>query len=282
MFTLKIENPAGEIFELTHNTQSYVVIGVQGLTPPPTNVNTSVGGLADGTFFNSARLDQRNIVIDIVLQGDIETNRQQLYRIFPRKLPCTVYFSNRNRDVKIIGYVEMLDGDLFSMRERMQVSIICPRPYFEALQTIYTELSRVVRMFEFPFSIEDPVTISEIAEFPLCTITNDGDVEAGLTISVSVITTTDEVRIFNSTAGNFIGFSNSFEAGDEITICTSSGSLSAVLNRGGNKTNLLNALVTGSSWIRLVPGENLFTFTSAGGSDSIRIVFAFSELYGGV
>ena len=44
MFTLKIENANGEIFELTHDSRNYVVIGVEGLTYPPTAVNTSTGG----------------------------------------------------------------------------------------------------------------------------------------------------------------------------------------------------------------------------------------------
>ena len=44
MFTLKIQNTNGEIWELTHNSPNYHVTEVQGLTPPPTAVNTATAG----------------------------------------------------------------------------------------------------------------------------------------------------------------------------------------------------------------------------------------------
>lgn len=131
MYTLKIENTNGEIFELTHDFSNYYVTDVSGLTPPATTINTAKAGIIDGTFFNSASVEERNIVISLTINGDIEANRQKLYRIFPRKTPCTIYFKNANRDVKIKGYVETIECDPFVKREKAQISIICPRPYFE-------------------------------------------------------------------------------------------------------------------------------------------------------
>ena len=85
MFTLKIDNHRGSVTELTHNRGRYAVVGIDGLTRPPTNINTAVAGGIDGSFFNSARVEQRNLVISIILRGDIEANRQALYSIFPLK-----------------------------------------------------------------------------------------------------------------------------------------------------------------------------------------------------
>ena len=178
-FTLKIENTKGEIFELTHNTKDYVVAGVQGLTRPSTTINTSACAGIDGSHFNSARIEQRNIVIDLILRGDIESNRQKLYTIFPAKTPCTVYFKNHNRDVKIKGYVETLEGDIFQIREQMQISIICPKPFWEDMQAIYNDLSSISNRFHFPFSIEEPVPVAEINGSHSAIIENTGDVETG-------------------------------------------------------------------------------------------------------
>lgn len=291
MFTLKIENTKGEIFELSHNTQNYAVIGVQGLTRPQTAINTSTGGGLNGAFFNSARVEMRNLVIDIVLNGDIETNRQQLYRIFPQKTACTVYFQNKNRNVQISGYVETLGGDLFTQRERMQISILCPRPFWQDMQTIYTELSNILRMFEFPFSIaETPgVPFSEMQDNPVCTVNNIGDIPAGCIITVNILpytTATNIVtnfKLFNLTTQEFFSLPNQwFNSGDEITINTLSGQLSVTLNRGGTITNLLNYVGAGSSWFKLPAGENQFTFTYDGAADVVNITFATAALYGGV
>lgn len=284
MFTLKIENANGQIFELTHNTQNYAIIGVQGLTYPPTAVNTSTGGAVDGTFHNSSRVEQRNIVIDIVINGDIETNRQQLYRIFNIKKPCTIYFSNKNRNVQIVGYVEVLDGDLFVQREQVQISIICPRPYFEDLETIYTELSQIVRMFQFPFSIETttPIPFSEILDYPLCTVNNGGDVDAGVIMTVAINDVVTDLKIYNVTTQQYLGFDYAFQQGDELTINTISGQMKTSLRRNGQIINILNYLSAGSTWFKLPPGGNDFTFTATEGADAITIMFATAALYGGV
>lgn len=284
MFTLKIENANGEIFQLSQDTRNYAIVGVQGLTPPPTAVNTSTGGDVDGTFFNSSRVNQRNLVITIVLNGDIETNRQRLYRIFNIKKPCAIYFSNKNKNVRIVGYVETIEGDFFVQRERMQISIICPRPYFEDLETIYTELAQIVRMFEFPFAIEynAPIPFSEYQNYPLCTINNGGDVDSGFIMRVAFNDAASGFKIFNSTTQKFIGFDYDFITEDELTINTLSGQMSVTLSRQGETINLLNYISSGSTWLKLVLGDNDFTFTAATGADGIHIVFATANLYGGV
>ena len=187
-FTLKIENTKGEIFELTHNTKDYVVADVQGLTRPPTAINSSACAGIDGSFFNSARIEQRNIVIDLILRGDIEGNRQRLYRIFPAKTPCTVYFKNWNRDVKIKGYVETLEGDIFAVREQMRISIICPKPFWQDMQIIYTEMATMINRFKFPFSIEadDPIPVSAYGDSGCTIIENPGDVETGFICRIKI------------------------------------------------------------------------------------------------
>ncbi|MBR0484580.1 MAG: hypothetical protein IJJ69_07380, partial [Oscillospiraceae bacterium] len=84
VFTLRIENTKGETFELTNNTKNYAVKSIDGLLPPAVDVNTSTG-TGDGEIYNYSRMQKRNIVITLRLMGDIETNRQQLYRMFPTK-----------------------------------------------------------------------------------------------------------------------------------------------------------------------------------------------------
>lgn len=284
MFSLKIENSNGEMFELTHDTKNYYITDVEGLTPPPTVVNTATAGIIDGTFFNSARVEQRNIVITVVLAGDIEANRQRLYKIFPRKTPCTVYFKNKNRNVKIEGYVEMLEGSLFSQQETMQISIICPRPYFEALTTLYNELSRILALFQFPFSIITPIPFSEILDNPLCIINNIGDAACGTLIEVDFSGEISELKIFHTTTQKFFEVKYNFIDNDRLIINTRSGEMSIYLYRSGIKTNLLNYVSKNSSWLRIEPGRNTFTFTVGDDEsvDNVNIHFTTALLYGGV
>ncbi|MBD5114659.1 MAG: phage tail family protein [Ruminococcaceae bacterium] len=280
MFTLKIENTKGEIFELTNDETNYAVIGISGLTRPDTTVNTS-SGVSDGEYYNSSRVGMRNIVIDVLLRGDIETNRQRLYKIFPLKTACTVYFKNYNRDVKIKGYVEVLDGDLFVEQEQIQISIICPQPYFESLKTLYMELSKIMRLLEFPFCITEPIPFSEKRNLPLCSILNNGDTTCGVILTISISGEVSDLKIYNTATQQFFGLNYTFQENDQITLNTQSGQKNISLIRDGETINLLSSMQAGSSWIQLATGINNFTFT-ADGADFVKIIFATVELYGGV
>lgn len=285
MYSLKIENTNGEIFELTHDFGNYYVTDVSGLTPPATTINTAKAGIIDGTFFNSASVEERNIVISLTINGDIEANRQKLYRIFPRKTACTVYFKNANRDVKIQGYVETIEADLFSKREKAQISIICPRPYFEDLATIYAELTATLAMFEFPFAIEEdhPIPFSEATDYPIAEIVNEGDAEAGCIISIEVNDTIQGIKIINTSTQQFFYLDSAFVDHDKITISTISGQMGVTRERGGTKTNILNYVGANSTWLRLAPGVNYFTYTiDDGDTEDVEITFEATTLYGGV
>ena len=201
IFTLIIKNYKGETYELTHNYERYYVKSITGLTPPSAVINTSVSGSPsavintsvsgsyDGSFYNSSRLEKRNIVITLGLKGKVEENRQRLYSIFPMKKECEIYFKNRNRDLKIKGYVESIEGDIFVQKEEIQISIICPNPYFETPLSVECEMSRTVPLFEFPFSIAkaNPISFGKILDKPTCNIYNNGDIECGCIITISVL-----------------------------------------------------------------------------------------------
>lgn len=285
MYTLKIENTNGEIFELTHDFSNYYVTDVSGLTPPATTINTAKAGIIDGTFFNSASVEERNIVISLTINGDIEANRQKLYRIFPRKTACTVYFKNANRDVKIKGYVETIECDPFVKREKAQISIICPRPYFEDLATIYAELAATLALFEFPFAIEEdnPIPFSEATDYPIAEIMNEGDAEAGCIISIEVNDTIQGIKIINTSTQQFFYLDSAFVDHDKITISTISGQMGVTRERGGAKTNILNYVGANSTWLRLAPGVNYFTYAiDDGDTEDVEITFEATTLYGGV
>jgi hypothetical protein len=283
MFSLRIQNTKEETFELTNDTANYIVTDVSGLLRPAADIHTSTG-TGDGELFNSARIQKRNIVITLRLMGDIETNRQQLYRIFPAKTACTVFYKNKNRNVRIEGYVEVIDGGIFTEREEIQISIICPKPYFENLNMLQAELSKITKMFEFPFSIEvnEPIPLSEIRNLSLCTLVNGGDIPCGCIITIEISGDVSELNIYNTATQQFFGLDYAFQENDIITINTKSGREKSVsVFRNGETINLLSSMKAGSAWIQLAVGANDFTFT-ASDTSKVKIHFTAVELYGGV
>ena len=289
MYSLKIQNAVGELYELSDMRSAYSIIHVSGLTPPKASINTSPAGTLDGEFYNSARLNMRNIVLDIVIEGDIETNRQQLYRIFPMKSACTVFFKNQNMDVKIEGYIELVDGDVCTRREQMQISIICPQPYWTTLGLVAYELSTTIASFSFPFSIaESPgVPISVYSQNPTITVYNSGSVPCGFKAYAEIAAGSagvQEVALFNLTTQKKIQLkaNHTLQAGDTLYISTVPGELRFYLFRNGEKINYINYMTADSEFFTLALGENLLYFTCTGNIDDVHFDISPELLFAGV
>ena len=278
IFTLKIRNCKNEIYELTHDYDHYYVMSVSGLTPPATTINTTVSGIHDGSYYNSSRVQQR-------LKGDVEANRQRLYSIFQLKKECTVYYSNQNRSLKIDGYIETLEADIFSQQESVQISIICPNPYFQGLSVIESDIRREQPLFEFPFAIEEPIPFGNIMRIPTCYLNNIGDVECGCIFHFRFHKFVEYLRITNRVTGECMDLQDArFNDGDELMINTNFGNLRIIHYRSdGSERNLLPYLKKDSKWIHLETGANTIIFTvSEGLYNGINASVEFTPLYGGV
>lgn len=286
MFTAKIENSSGDMLTLTGNEPVYQVIKITGLNPPQAQINTtSIVGL-DGARFNSAKLNTRNIVLTVKINGDVEANRLNLYRYFRTKEPCTFYYANGTLDVTINGYVENVECDLFTNNELAQISILCPYPYFKSIFQVIADSSNALGLFVFPFSINatDPIAFSSLQTSADIEVYNASESETGATIEINVLDSVSAIQLNNVVTGDTFSLSYNFIAGDKIVINTNKGQKSITLIRNGVLTNIFSALQQGSTFFQLVAGMNLFEFTANGvaASDDISILFRYYNEYRGV
>lgn len=282
MFNLKIKNAVGIEYDLTTDPR-FSVINIDGLNPPPVSVNTSANA-GDGSSFNSAYVQGRNIVITVVFNGDIESTRKAFYKIFPMKKPLTFLFTNKNREVKITGYAETIDIALFSQRQQAQVSIVCPNPWLESAEPIDFEPGYEVPTFEPPFSIEvdEPIPFSEVVDHPTSIIVNRGDSEVGLIAKITFTGAVTGFRLTNETTGDYFKLDYSFQSGDVLTLDTRHGKLSVKNKRSSSTFNILMYVTSGSKWVKLPVGVNRVGITAESGLSYIGGELSVSLLYGGV
>jgi phage-related protein len=271
---------------LTGNEANYQVVSITGLNPPHAQVNTtSIAGL-DGAKFNSAKLNTRNIVITLKLNGDVENNRHLLYMYFRTKEKCTFYYANNNLDVSIQGYVETVECNLFAMDEQMQISIVCPFPYFASIAEIITDISNETAAFHFPFAIDigDPIPFSIYQSNRVTNVFNNSESETGVTIEVDIIDAVNSVKIINTNSGEYLLLNYAFQAGDRITINTNKGQKSVSLLRNGTTQNIFSSVQKGSTFFQLAVGDNEFSYQiDNGASDNFAfIIFRFHNLFRGV
>ena len=300
MFKCKIENVKNNILTLTQNESDYQVLSITGLNPPNAQINTSTIAGLDGAKFNSSKLQSRNIVIMIKINGDIEANRINLYKYFATKEWCKFYYENEHRNVYIDCYVENFECDLFTNNEIAQISLICPQPYFKDMQTIIDDISKALAAFEFPFgfgskgatnpsvtkdtSTDSAIEFSTIDTSKITNIYNDSESMTGVIIKIDVMGTISKLLIKNTQTGELMTLSYKFLENDRILINTNKGQKSIVLVRNGVTTNLFTALVKGSTFFQLTIGDNFFSYTADNGSndDLVHIIFEHYNIYRGV
>ena len=282
MFTFAIENAKGNRLRLSNNP-NYSLISVTGLEPANANINTAVNASFDGSTFKSSRLENRNIVIMFAIENAVETNRIELYKFIKVKDKITVFYSNNTRDVYIEGYVESMSIGFFDMKQAVQISVICPNPYFKNVEESMENFSTISGLFEFPFSIEtEGIPFSEIIVDQEVNIENRGDVATGMIIEFRALGSVTNPAIYNTETGKFVKLNETMSDGDVIQVNTNRGEKGVVKVSGGTVTNILNKLDDASSWLQLDTGDNIMMFTAEAGAVNLQCIVYHYYLYEGV
>ena len=283
MYRLTLENEFHSQIELTGHEDKWQVTNVTGLNPPPAVISTSVIPNFDGERFNASRLDKRNIVISFVINGDVERNRTKLYTtIFPKRY-IKVYYKTPLKNVYIEGYVESFECDNFSQKCVGQISIICPKPYFMAAEASTVTFNSVVDLFTFPFSLpKEGIAISEMINTQTNSVINYGSVETGIEIEIEARHNVVDPSIMNLSTGETMTIRQELNCGDRILIGTNQGNKYVKLDCNCVESNLINSMTEDSKWIRLIPGENRFSYSAAYGVENIDLTIKHRDLFGGV
>ncbi len=281
----------------------FLIESISGLGPSKANINTTEASMNDGSLFNSARLNQRNIVFEFIfvetINGEsIEDVRQKSYKYFPLKKKLDLLIETDNRIAKTTGYVESNEPNIFSSREGSQISIICPDPYFYSAgsdSNNTTFFYGIEPVFEFPFSNEsltDPlITFGNIHLKTENVITYKGDTEIGVTIRIHAIGEAENITIYNTGTREIMRIDTTklesltgsgIVAGDDIIIKTQKGDKSITLIREGKTTNILNCLDKKTDWFTLVKGDNIFAFTAESGTTNLQFWIESKVIYEGV
>lgn len=299
--SLTVTNYLGEsltIPMMNSESTGLILHDMTGLGPPTASVNTSKVATKDGSKYNSARAEERNIVLPMYFTPipTIEDARHRSYKYFPLKKPVILAFKTDNRECQIVGYVETNEPDICSDREGCQVSIICPNPYFSSIYDTVTSFSGVEASFEFPFSNEDisnpHIEFGKIVVKAENIVRYGGDAESGVRIRIAASATVKNITIYNvDTRGTMHIYHDKLVAltgsgivkGDEIIITTDKGSRSVTLLRNGKSTNILNAIdPRNDEWFSLTKGDNIFAYTADEGSDYLMFVVDHTTLYEGI
>ena len=257
-----------DVVNLTGLLDGFGTTQISGLTRPKAEINRSALAGANASRISGAQITERNIVMDIVPQGDGEEMRQALYDILPFDTMLRFYVETKQRCVYIDGYAEELEGDEPNGDEfSVQVSIICPFPWFQSVE-LHSQ-SLVV-------GNNNPILY-------------DGDVPAGWTLNVPpqesppLVGSVGDLEI--TISGETFAYSGNISV---PTICTIPGRKSFTGIRsatGDTRHPAFDAMIAGCQWPMISRNGNNVSVSC---SDETREffenqnVFTYRDTYSGV
>lgn len=284
MYNVILENQSGDQLTFAQNSP-FTITEIDGLNPPEATINTSQVALIDGSKYNSAKVNARQINIAFAIEYSASFNRLSVYKVLKSKQWIRMYYQGDYRSVYIDGYIQSIDISYFEMKQIVTCSILCPQPFFQQAQQIIDSLSNVINAFHFPFAstAEPELVFGYIDPLANVTIENTGDVETGLIFTLYAKGAVTNPKIFDYMTGEFIGLNFSMQESDQITIDTRKGNKSVTLLRNGVKSNIFNSLMKNSMWLQLPVSGTVYAF-EIGSGEAIDLVIqiAYYPLFEGV
>ena len=281
-YKLILENETGQQIDLSRTANRYMFSKIKGLNPPTGIVSTSSYAGMDGSYLNNAYIEKRNVVIPFEMRGlGIEKRRHELYKVVKPSRYIKIYYATKNISVYAEGIVETCEMENFEMLTKGQISIVCPDIYWYSSESQIAEYSRITGAFHFIFPDNDePFPIGKYNTQNIMTIVNDGD-EVGFTLEISGGPAKNPT-IYNAVTDEYMQITDEIKEGDVITITTKTGNKTVTLEREGVVTNIINRLVSGSTWLTLRTGENKFYVRASEGLSKLKVRLIHRNAYLGV
>ena len=251
------------------------ITNIEGLEPVKAAVNTSPFGSVDGEAYTGGNVLSRNIVLTLHPNPDwdnwtYEKLRRLIYAYFmPKRLTRLVFYSDDMIPVEIMGIVEAVSVNPFSKDPEIQVSIICPDPYFSALNG-------------------EVITGQSVrAGGEVAAIDYDGNVEAGIYVKVTSVSGSPPTTIGIQIGDPAISyFTVATAVNDSMYFEMSSVPMYKYVQNIDMNTgiiiNLLSKITVqeGSSWPILQPGEQDFSVITDAGVQDWELTYF--ERFGGL
>lgn len=244
---------------------------VEGLGPVKASISTVELASESGSTFLSSKDSARNIVLTVEFKPDYSAGvgyaqlRRYLYEVFTPRSEVDLAFNDSDLgSMSIIGYVESHEPDIFSENPSVQISILCPDPYFRESGAGSTTVS---------------VPDASLASF---NVPYSGHVPTGFTVEFTTTETMSHAKLSllkQGSAGE-ISIETSFNVGDIIRVVTVPGQKVVHRHRGTERTSLLGYFTGNLTAMKLSNGQNYFTFNRRWSVTNFKI--SYKTLYGGL
>ncbi|MBQ6994962.1 MAG: phage tail family protein [Lachnospiraceae bacterium] len=289
------------------------LVEIEGIYGIESNVVTSENTTTDGSTYQGATAQERNIVLTVEMDSNYKENRNLLYRCFPIKRTGTMQYIE-DGEAKTIDYeVEsIIPGATTGVVRDYTISLRCTDPYFKDLSDVEVVMASWVSNFCFPACFLDEGVMFGYRKAELVKEIENESSANNIGI-IAVFQADGKVKnpaIYHAETGEFtkVGYTdNEFEmtVGQYVIINTNTGKKNVYLLDGvtqaeieDNKNNygvidwdsvikkygtVINEyLDEDGEFIQLQDGTNTITYTADEGIDYLSVSIYYRVTYLGV
>lgn len=284
MFNMIFENKNGEQLHFGDG-YPFVVTDFKGMNPPRATINTNQAALVDGGKFNSAKLQMRSVNIAFAIEEAAEANRLRVYKVVQSKMPLKIYYISDHLNIFLEGYVEEVDFSYWAMKNVCTVSVLCPFPYFKAIDEVISDFTTSKRRFYFPFASKaapKELVFGEVYDYVAARVENAGNVQTGLIFKIHASDTVVNPHVIDRVTGEFFKINITMDENDIITVNTNQGYKKVMLEHNGDVENIFNYWDDESTWLQLDIGGNTYLYGADSGAENLTIEISHYDLFEGV
>ena len=260
----------GNVINLFDNPY-YGITNIDGFTVADVEVASSTTASIDGDVINNLRVTPRTVVLDLKVKNNVnvETAKRWLLQTVKPKLPGRIRMTQDGRETELSGIVENIEMPRFTNGVICQVSLHCSVPYWQDVNYVLVEISRLIDLHYFPKDqggLAFPSGGIPLGSYNLNntqTCYNDGDAETGMLITIIALSDVVNPIIYDVT-GAYIGVIDTMAEGDVIEINTNRGE--KYVRKNGE--NIFSKIRSGSSFLQLAIGDNQLTVNADSGTQN--------------
>lgn len=275
---ITIDNGARK-FTFGDKFRDFSILSYSGFAAADYDVKAAVSGASDGGYISTARIGTRTLDIKFDFGGrNAEAVRQSLISFFAPGRMLTVTATRGGITRRIEGRAADFD---ISEKNRyahsnVNLSILCPDPYFKADNTVYVSAAVKTPMFHLPCHF--PCVIGVQSSTGQIEIFNSGDTYADMTAELAAASSVTAPYILNQTNGKMIKIVGTLSSGSVLRISTVRRAKSAAIS--GGVRCLIDPASRFSDFLEV--GLNQLAFGSDEGSDSLSANVQYTALFYGI
>lgn len=246
-------------------------------------INTQSTAGRDGTTIASMTVPYRQIIVEFRIRHGIDAEQamHDLYRIFSVKSSGIMTFKGRLGSSKIDYIVKSIEIPPNAESLRGNAVLICPDPFFRAVNEEKAPIAGLNSFFSFPFTFPDHgFYIAKRMESLFADVYNDGEANTGMMIQMIATAQVVNPALINVATNEEARLNFTMAAGDIVRIYTETGEKKITLTRNGVTTNIFGNMHYPFTFLQLAQGNNTFKYDADEGATNMNISVTYSAKFG--